>query len=136
MDVNLVAHLDSFDIIRSKARADSTYIYINTVALAFYTCIIDTLDYIRVLVVFKFHEALHVWSDQIGLCRHCIVRLTDGRELKDELHLIAADVIELSCLAELRSGWKEAVLGDLVVSNHIFPIRLLGIAAHHRKVTD
>ena len=61
--------------------------------------------------------------------------LTNQWELKKQLHLITTNVIELCSLAKFWPCGEEAILRDLVVSNHIFAIRLLGIGTEDREVT-
>ena len=61
---------------------------------------------------------------------------TNRWKLKHKLNLIACDIIQLGCLTHLRTGWKESIFRDFVVSHHVFTVGFLGVATHHRQVTN
>src|SRR5690606_25487210 len=65
----------------------------------------------------------------------CIVRFANSWEVENEFHLLTSNIIDLRTLCKLRPSWQEAVLCNLIISNHILSMWFLCRTTRYAQVT-
>ncbi len=136
MEINLIAHFHTFDVVGHKVRADGGHQHMDFVAFTEHLCLFFTFSDVGVVVFLDFENLDRIGRYQTrGNC-FGIVRLAGGREVEQKFHFVAADVIHLGGLGEFRPCGQVAVFGDFVVGDDVFAVRFARRAAGYRKVAN
>ena len=132
MEEHRVAELHAFDVVGREVRADRGHADVHDLAAPGHAGLALAARDHRVPVLRDRIELHLTVDDLLGVDRVGVVRLALRREVEEQLHLVAGDVIELRRLRELGAGREIAVLCDLVEREHVTAVRIArGTAGDH-----
>ena len=95
MEIDFVANLDPFDVVRDKVRANRTHVYMHRLTVAFDTRLVLGLDRVRILVLIDWIPPHRSVLDHCRRKRLRVMRFADGREIEQQFHLVAGDIDQL-----------------------------------------